>query len=634
MRNKSPLSGAVALALTVPAFAVLAFAVLAFAGSAPARAVVLESVPPTAWQLADRDLGFVNAAVEDFEDTTLVPGLTYQVQSRAVPDAAARATLPGLFDPASDTFGDAFNAGAWDGTRVAINTPDNQSHAYSDAGQWGRQTFFFAGGVARVGFSLENLQKSPTLLVNGAMLGTIPTLAGTTNVALGGGRNGYLIVTAERGERIESVTLDNNANGDGWAVDHLLIQADLPSGVVVFLPDDKAGIIYRALVTSAGGATVMGGIPASAPAGVALSTAGELFATDVARSGVQWFRSPQGAATPAGTFVDARLQWPEELRFVDGELWVTGADAAGSVNPAPILRLGFDATGAASVRGVVSLNLLGTNRGMLWLPTTRELFVSQCCATSAIQHFRVAADRAVTALPAITGMGLANPHGMVMLPWGELLVANYDSNTVLRFAVDANGGVKATGAISGNGLGAPTGLAMLPWGELLVVNQASGTVSRFTFDGARAAVPAGTFSITAAGGAAPGRIGWLAVAPLAAGCAPATAPACRGNGGVPDGGAGGTPDGGAGGGAGGRGVDGGGGSGGNADASGARDAGTGARGGGGCACGAAGPGPAPGAFAAAALMVLAAYFRGKKTSVTASLSGTSGKNRTRCAKGG
>jgi hypothetical protein len=512
------------VAMTANGLATVVAAAIVF-GAVPAHAFVLESVAPARWQASDAELGFSHATVETFEDTALAPGLTYQVQSRASPNTAASATLPALFDPTTDTFGDAFANSTWDGTRNLISTADNQSHTYTDASQWGRQTFFFAGGAARVGFSLTNVQKALTLQVNGTTLGTVPSLAGATNVALAYGRNGYLIVTAEVGERIESITLENATNGDGWALDHLLIE--WTASAVAFFPDDRAGLIHRYLVTPTGAPVGMGSIPASAPAGVAVAAGGQLFATDNAHSTVQWFPSPQGGATtPAGSFVDARLQWPEEMRFVDGELWVTAADAAGSSVPMPILRLGLDGGGVTMVVGTITTNLTGANRGLLWLPATRELFVSQCCATSALQHFRVAADRSTTALPAITGNGLANPHGMVMTSWGELLVANYDSNSVLRFVVDGNGGVRATGAITGNGLAAPTGMVLMSWGELLVVNQASGTVSRFTFDAAHAPVASGTFTVAAVGAS---RIGWIAVAPLAAACAPANSPACRGS---------------------------------------------------------------------------------------------------------
>ena len=39
-------------------------------------------------------------------------------------------------------------------------------------------------------------------------------------------------------------------------------------------------------------------------------------------------------------------------------------------------------------------------RNLLWVPKTRNLFVTQCTPLDAIQHFRVGQDHTVTALPA------------------------------------------------------------------------------------------------------------------------------------------------------------------------------------------------------------------------------------------
>jgi hypothetical protein len=149
---------------------------------------------------------------------------------------------------------------------------------------------------------------------------------------------------------------------------------------------------------------------------------------------------------------------------------------------------------------------------MLWNAPSRDLYVSQCCSTYAIQHFRVAANDNATALPAITGNSLADPHGMVIMPWGELVVANagpYPNNggtTLLRFKIDAQGSTTANGTIAGNGILFPIGLALTLWGELFVANNA-GVLSRFTFDSSHAAVPNGTFTTPAP------YLNWIAIVP-------------------------------------------------------------------------------------------------------------------------
>ena len=110
---------------------------------------------------------------------------------------------------------------------------------------------------------------------------------------------------------------------------------------------------------------------------------------------------------------------------------------------------------------------------------------------------------------------------MALTSWGELLVANYYSDTISRFLVDAQGGATPNGTITGNGLDYPSGLALAPWGELYVGNQGSGALVRFTFDGGHAAVANGTFQTACK--ASPGgsdangsRMDWISIFPEAA----------------------------------------------------------------------------------------------------------------------
>jgi MYXO-CTERM domain-containing protein len=172
--------------------------------------------------------GFSNGAgVEDFETATLVSGLTYQVTGTTPAGGGARSALPNLYTAVTDTFGNAFMGGAWDGTHVLLNTYDNQAHSYADSPSWGAVTFTFANAAARVGFSIDNMQLATNhLVVNGTVLGNIGALAGTSNIGLGATLNGYLVVAAGPGEHIDSIGVDNGGNGDGWALDHLIFDAN------------------------------------------------------------------------------------------------------------------------------------------------------------------------------------------------------------------------------------------------------------------------------------------------------------------------------------------------------------------------------------------------------------------------
>ena len=108
----------------------------------------------------------------------------------------------------------------------------------------------------------------------------------------------------------------------------------------------------------------------------------------------------------------------------------------------------------------------------------------------------------------LSGNGIANPEGLVLAPWGEMLVPNFGNGAggvasepgheLLRYALDSQGRPKANGTIQGNGLNGPCYAAFAPWGELFVVNTVDATISRFTFDSSHAVIPHGTFQMSAA----------------------------------------------------------------------------------------------------------------------------------------
>ncbi len=286
----------------------------------------------------------------------------------------------------------------------------------------------------------------------------------------------------------------------------------------MFLPNSLSHIVYRYAITPTGDPMLSGMLAADRGAGAALSPAGDLLVTDYsAMDRLYRIPHPLGALTEADPLTGLGLHFPQEVRFVDDELWVlNSADHACTSEPQSIVRVAFDADGKPSVTGTVQMGLIGANRALLWVPKTRDLFVTQCTPLDAIQHFRVAQDHTVTALPAITGHDLANPHGMVMTDWGELLVANFNSKKILRFTVDEAGAATASGSIEGNGLLSPVGMALTAWGELFVVNQGDGSVSRFTFADDHSAVANGNFATHTPSVAGQFGVGWIAIAPAAA----------------------------------------------------------------------------------------------------------------------
>jgi hypothetical protein len=277
----------------------------------------------------------------------------------------------------------------------------------------------------------------------------------------------------------------------------------------IFVSDALNGYVYRFNVTPNTDPVLTATITAASATGLAIGPTGELFvAQQTAAGSILRFKSPLTTPTPNGTIVGVGATYLFSLVVVDNELWGdnTGNDGCSS-DPQSIVRLAFDSQGVASAVGNVTTNLIGANRGMLWVPAVRSLYVTQCTPTKTIQHFQVATDHSVTALAPITGNGLDNPHGMAVAPWGELLVANAGANqapngpatapgtTLLRFTLDAQGNVTPSGTIQGNGVYIPLGMAFAPWGELFVVNCGTSSLSRFTFDSSHAAVPHGVFQL-------------------------------------------------------------------------------------------------------------------------------------------
>ena len=200
-----------------------------------AQAYTLVHIAPGSWGASDAVLGLASGAqIEDFEDTTLLAGLT--VTSSAASDGSygPTGTLPRTFDPrpvglgGDDGFGSAFyshpcGTGActsvWDGSHALINTGTNGSSNYFGT-VWADLQFNIAGGAKQVGFSLQQNEYAISLLINGVAFDPLP--------AGGGVRTGYFRIDAGVGDApITSFKLDGHP-GDAWVLDHLAITTAVP----------------------------------------------------------------------------------------------------------------------------------------------------------------------------------------------------------------------------------------------------------------------------------------------------------------------------------------------------------------------------------------------------------------------
>lgn len=190
--------------------------------------------PPSLWGASDGSVGIdADHVIERFEDVALIPGLRIAVITASSGSYGPTDTLPATFDPvADDGFGDAFNSGVWDGTRVLVNTGTNQSRPYATQGNWGDVQMLFSTPAARVGFSLQQMGAGATVSVNGFPLGNLLSLAGLT---AGAGRNGYVVIESPNPASSPITFIEiNNGAGDGFVIDHVAVR-------FVYCPGDTDG---------------------------------------------------------------------------------------------------------------------------------------------------------------------------------------------------------------------------------------------------------------------------------------------------------------------------------------------------------------------------------------------------------
>lgn len=218
---------------TVTRPALLSLAALALAWC-PAQSVfaatTLTTFTSAQWGASDATLGLApHAQIEEFEDTTLLTGLQVQASASSSGSYGPTGTLPHLFDPFTDPYGNAFStypcgnascSSLWQGKHALINTGNNQSAWYGSTSAWGDLTFTFAGGATQVGFSLHQNEHPVNVYLNGALF---TTLAGA-----GGGRTGYFRIDVSGASApITSLKLDGTIY-DAWVVDHLAVAQAVP----------------------------------------------------------------------------------------------------------------------------------------------------------------------------------------------------------------------------------------------------------------------------------------------------------------------------------------------------------------------------------------------------------------------
>ena len=157
------------------------------------------------------NLGVTGYTIENFEDTSLVDGLSIRYDSDT-----PITTLANVYAPIH-------SPNTWDGSYALVNDRNNLWGNSSWAMKMG---FYIQGGTTSFGVGLANFQSDAThhtLFINGNAWGTIDSLP---NYATGAYLlNGYLKIDAASGELINSISLRNDSSIDGLVFDYVAFGA-------------------------------------------------------------------------------------------------------------------------------------------------------------------------------------------------------------------------------------------------------------------------------------------------------------------------------------------------------------------------------------------------------------------------
>ena len=172
------------------------------------------SVYNTDTTVMDAALGIgARFTVEDFEDSSFEPGFSISY-------AAANAGGDDILT--NGTF-------VWDGENSL------RISAGRRAGFNAGPTFSFDQGIAVFGIGIANLgEPGWTVSVNGTE--EVSNLASIAGIDIDPSRNGYLLIRADAGEAINSVTIDKLDTGDVLLLDHMAFAAvPLPAPALMLI---------------------------------------------------------------------------------------------------------------------------------------------------------------------------------------------------------------------------------------------------------------------------------------------------------------------------------------------------------------------------------------------------------------
>jgi len=274
-----------------------------------------------------------------------------------------------------------------------------------------------------------------------------------------------------------------------------------PSNATLFVADYGTGRVYRLALAANAEPVITNTLALTGALSPIVLANGDLLVSELAAGVLVRYATPLATPTANGSISGFGLgPSMSKLAAVDGELWI--------VNPSGgnVTRLASVTQGAVSSPGTMpALN----GRGLVFDATRRRAYVTECCGINTLLQFDVAADGTPTAVPPLSGIGLDNPHGMIVTPWSELFVANAGNGSIARFTLDPRGIPTPNGTITSNNLATPIDMALTPWGELLVTNLSNNMLSRFRFDSAHNALAVGSFPMPPPSAAQSAQLAWL-----------------------------------------------------------------------------------------------------------------------------
>jgi hypothetical protein len=214
-------------------------ALLSFIGINSAQAVSITFFPSTVFSsnptILNQNVGITGYTIEDFEDKTLIPGLSITYSGGVFTSTIT--SLPNL----SNTYSQ-----SWDGQHTLFNIPSNQlsNSVFCPSTECAKLTTLnFSNSIISVGIGLsgfQSLNPPPSapdnpitdhrLLINGIPFSqTIEQLAGVNWKSANFQRNAYLRIDALQGESISSIGFENitavPSTEDVLEFDHLAIKS-------------------------------------------------------------------------------------------------------------------------------------------------------------------------------------------------------------------------------------------------------------------------------------------------------------------------------------------------------------------------------------------------------------------------